>query len=225
MSDPFDLDAYFDTPTGEYIKQCVTASLDTFTQSIDTDKNIALNCPFLDMPHFIQGVTSPLLSKNAWFIADTNALPFKNESIACFIGLAVLENADNPLEALYEIARVLKPNARAWVGCIRRDSAWQNAHAAPLFGANEGLSTTECLSLFAEAGLSIEHMNGALYTAPQSHYGMMADVKEHIGQALLPFGYGLHMMKAVKIVHAPVTPSGGVKMRARFNPAQNPNYA
>jgi SAM-dependent methyltransferase len=60
-------------------------------------------------------VSEGVAERTLWICCSAERLPFASEAFASALAIAVIEHVPNDLAALKEIARVLRPDGRAWV--------------------------------------------------------------------------------------------------------------
>ncbi len=115
--------------------------------------------------------------------ADVDKLPFANQSFEAVVSVNALEFAQNPLEAVQEIARVLVPGGRAIIATFNKLSPWgipgivrmirpENDVATPRF-----MSKSDLTKLIKTSGLILEDIKDRAGYLP---------VKSTLGRLKLP---------------------------------------
>ncbi|MCX6085530.1 MAG: methyltransferase domain-containing protein [Caldiserica bacterium] len=105
--------------------------------------------------------------------ADMIKLPYENRTFDMVVSIAALEFSADPLLALMEMARVLRPGGKLVVGVLNADSPWADArreHAKreeSIYGAAHFLSSSDLRMLFHRTGtFGALTMESCLYTLP-----------------------------------------------------------
>jgi ubiquinone/menaquinone biosynthesis C-methylase UbiE len=113
-------------------------------------------------------------SQYIWYEqADMAKLPYENRTFDMVVSITALEFAADPLLALMEMARVLRPGGKLVVGVLNNDSPWADArreHAkreASIYGAAHFFSSSDLRLLFHRAGtFGALTMESCIYTFP-----------------------------------------------------------
>jgi len=109
-----------------------------------------------------------------WFDqADMSKLPYENRTFDVVLSITALEFSDDPLSALMEMARVLKPGGKLIVGVLNSDSPWADARRErakreeSIYGSANFLSPKELRQLFHRTGtFGALTMESCIYTLP-----------------------------------------------------------
>lgn len=157
---------------------------------------------------------------NLTCLTDEFNLPLPNALFDRILCVHALEETEDPVELLREVARVLAPSGRTILVVAARNGLWSNAEATP-FGNGRPYTRRQLESLLREAELEPSGWTRALYVPPFGWAARWAEGFEQVGAWLWPRFAGLILMEAVKQTYA-VKPKG-VKARARvFNPVPLP---
>jgi SAM-dependent methyltransferase len=153
-------------------------------------------------------------------LSDEFSLPLPNALFDRILCVHALEETEDPVELLREVARVLAPSGRTILVVAARNGLWSNAEATP-FGHGRPYTRRQLEALLREAELEPSGWTRALYVPPFGWAARWAEGFEQVGAWLWPRFAGLILMEAVKQTYA-VKPKG-VKARARvFNPVPLP---
>ena len=105
--------------------------------------------------------------------ADMAKLPYENRTFDMVVSITALEFAADPLLALMEMARVLRPGGKLVVGVLNNDSPWADARRerakreASIYGAAHFFSSSDLRSLFHRTGtFGALTMESCIYTFP-----------------------------------------------------------
>ena len=114
---------------------------------------------------------------------------------------------------LQEIWRVLKSNGRLLVIVPNRNGLWARADWSP-FGQGTPYSASQIIHYLHDNLFTHEHTEGALYMLPSKSNTLLksAGLFERIGQSILPFGAGVHIVEATKQTYARSGPDSGSKV-------------
>jgi ubiquinone/menaquinone biosynthesis C-methylase UbiE len=104
-------------------------------------------------------------------------LPYENRTFDMVVSITALEFATDPLLALMEMARVLRPGGKLVVGVLNNDSPWADArreHAkrepsiyGAIYGAARSFSSSDLRSLFHRTGtFGAPTMESCIYILP-----------------------------------------------------------
>jgi len=158
-----------------------------------------------------QGVEAwPGGDRNRACLIEDTSLPLANALFDRVLAVHALEEADNPLALLVEIARVLAPAGRVIIAVTARHGLWANAENSP-FGHGRPFSRRQIEKLVRESELEPVGWTRALYLPPLSWASQWAEGFEQVGALLWPTFSGLILMEAMKQTFA-VRPIG---LRAR----------
>lgn len=110
-----------------------------------------------------------------WFDqADMSKLPYENRTFDMVVSITALEFADDPLIALMEMARVLKPGGKLILGILNSDSPWADARRErakreeSIYGSANFLSPRDLRQLFHRTGtFGALTMESCIYTLPE----------------------------------------------------------
>jgi SAM-dependent methyltransferase len=145
-------------------------------------------------------------------LADEAQLPFPNALFDRILVIHALEEADDPLELMREVWRVLAPAGRVIVAAANRRGVWCNAESTPL-GHGAPFTRSQLEGLVRDAQLEPVAWSRALFAPPLRWTAGWADALEQAGQRLWPAFSGLILLEAVKQTFA-------VKPRGRRAPAR-----
>lgn len=145
-------------------------------------------------------------------LADEFALPLANALFDRILCVHALEESDDPVELLREVARVLAPSGRVILTVAARNGLWSNAEATP-FGHGRPYTRGQLEALLREADLEPSGWTRALYVPPFGWAARWAEGFEQVGARIWPRFSGLILMEAVKQTFA-VKPKGA-KARVR----------
>jgi len=145
-------------------------------------------------------------------LADEAQLPFPNALFDRILVIHALEEADDPLELMREVWRVLAPAGRVIVAAANRRGVWCNAESTPL-GHGAPFTRGQLEGLVRDAQLEPVAWSRALFAPPLTWTAGWADALEQAGQRLWPAFSGLILLEAVKQTFA-------VKPRGRRAPAR-----
>ena len=105
-----------------------------------------------------------------FLLANAEYLPFRDRSFDLVTMVTVLAFVGQPLAALREVARVLKPGGRLVIGDLSPWSLWAASRrirswlgVAPMWKAASFRSAEELRNLVRAAGLHTEGASGAIY--------------------------------------------------------------
>ena len=105
--------------------------------------------------------------------ADMAKLPYENRTFDMVVSITALEFAADPLLALMEMARVLRPGGKLVVGVLNNDSPWADARRerakreASIYGTAHFFSSSDLRLLFHRTGtFGALTMESCIYTFP-----------------------------------------------------------
>jgi len=105
--------------------------------------------------------------------ADMAKLPYENRTFDMVVSITALEFAVDPLLALMEMARVLRPGGKLVVGVLNNDSPWADARRerakreASIYGTAHFFSSSDLRLLFHRTGtFGALTMESCIYTFP-----------------------------------------------------------
>ncbi|MHB8106954.1 MAG: class I SAM-dependent methyltransferase [Candidatus Cryosericum sp.] len=105
--------------------------------------------------------------------ADMAKLPYENRTFDLVVSITALEFATDPLLALMEMARVLRPGGKLIVGVLNNDSPWADARRerakreASIYGTAHFFSSSDLRLLFHRTGtFGALTMESCIYTLP-----------------------------------------------------------
>ena len=201
----YDLETFYDIPCGQFVS-------DTLKPFIHTEHNtlsIGYTAPF-ELKNEL--CASPFVDHDTDIIVDLTALPFDKKSIEHIVMMHALEFSPDPQKTLHEVSRILQPNATITIVTPNTGGTWAGNDQSP-FGYGIAFSMETLFDMASKARLRIHEQHGALYLPPRATYGFFANAIEKIGETILPFGYGLHILTLEKTTYAPADPPNGLKIR------------
>lgn len=105
--------------------------------------------------------------------ADMAQLPYANRTFDTVVSITALEYAGDQLQALMEMARVLRPGGKLIVGVLNNDSPWADARRErakreeSIYGSAQFLSSSDLRLLFHRTGtFGALTMESCVYTLP-----------------------------------------------------------
>lgn len=145
-----------------------------------------------------QGVEAwPLGGPNRACLAHEAALPLANALFDRVLAVHALEESDDPVALLREVARVLAPSGRAILAVTARHGPWANAETTP-FGHGRPFSRRQLEAAVSEADLEPMGWTRALYAPPLAWAARWAEGFERAGARLWPPFAGLILIEAAK---------------------------
>lgn len=154
-----------------------------------------------------QGVVNwPCSGPSSTALVDPTAMPLPDACIDRALVVHALETADQPLELLNEVWRVLTPGGRMILVAPNRAGVWARVDTTP-FGQGQPYSRSQLRDLMRRALFSPIHWSEALYAPPFERPLLLrsAPAFEAIGGRLSLPGAGVHLVEATKQVYRPVT--------------------
>jgi SAM-dependent methyltransferase len=139
----------------------------------------------------------PAGAANRACLVEDAALPFPNALFDRLLAVHALEESDNPLATLHEIARVLAPTGRVILAVTARHGLWADAEHTP-FGHGRPFSRRQLERLVREAELEPLSWTRALYAPPVAWAARWAEGFEQAGARLWPPFAGVILMEAIK---------------------------
>jgi SAM-dependent methyltransferase len=135
-------------------------------------------------------------------LVDETALPLTDSAVDRVILVHALEMADDALELLREIWRVLAPNGRLLAVVPNRRGLWARIDTTP-FGHGRPYSRTQITNILRESWFTPNGWGEALYVPPiaRGWFLRSASAWERTGSTLsAPFA-GVHIVEATKQVY------------------------
>lgn len=140
-----------------------------------------------------------------YLLASAEQLPFRNQSFDNVTIVTVLAFVSEPLPAVREIARVLRPGGRLILGDLGKWNLWAASRRlrgwlglAPMWKAARFRSAGELCALMKAAGLRIGHVAGAVYYPRcRSLARLIAPIDPFLGR-LTTFGAAFVAIEATK---------------------------
>jgi len=145
-------------------------------------------------------------------LVDDRALPYPNALFDRILLIHSLEEADDPLNLLREVWRVLAPSGRVIVIVANRHGFWSDAESTP-FGHGRPFTRRQLEELLREAELEPVAWSRALFAPPLAFAARWAEGFERVGARLWSPLAGVILLEAVKQTFA-VKPKGR-RVRAR----------
>lgn len=169
-----------------------------------------------------QGVVNwPSKGPSSSALIDITALPLPDSCIDRALIVHALEMADQPIEFMCEVWRVLAPGGRMILVAPNRAGVWARVDATP-FGHGRPYSGSQLRSLLRDTLFSPVYWGDALYAPPFERPYLLrsAPMFEKIGAKLSLPGAGVHIIEATKQLYRPALTRRSVRRRAiEFQPA------
>ncbi len=131
-----------------------------------------------------------------WFDqADMAQLPYPNRTFDMVVSITALEFAGDQLQALMEMARVLRPGGKLVVGVLNNDSPWADARRErakreeSIYGSAHFVSSSDLRLLFHRTGtFGALTMESCVYTLPteETVQDRSASRRELLGRLFRP---------------------------------------
>lgn len=158
-----------------------------------------------------QGATQwPVGQKNMVLMSRDHRLPIENASIDRILLIHHLEFSNDMHKAMREIWRVLKPNGRLMVIVPNRMGVWARADWSP-FGHGRPFTHMQLSQCLRDSLFQPKASRTALFVPPLPDSPVImksANIIERMGQSILPFVAGVHIIEASKQVYARADDSG-----------------
>lgn len=158
----------------------------------------------------------PVDGKNLTCLSEETELPLETNSVDRILMIHSLEYSEISKQTLQEVWRVLKSNGRMLLIVPNRAGLWARADWSP-FGQGTPYSASQIVRYLKDNLFVHERTEEALFMPPFSSSIVMKSAGwfEYLGQSIVPFAAGVHMVEASKQLYArPGTPSG-TKVRVR----------
>ncbi len=208
--DVLDLRRFYATPLGQAAREMIRRKVVEAWNGVTGLDVLGLGyaTPFLDglegarrtvaaMPA-AQGVEAwPAGARNLASLMDETALAFPNALFDRILVAHGLEEADEPLDVLREVWRVLAPSGRVIIVAASRLGVWSDAEHTP-FGHGRPFTRGQLELLVREAELEPLAWSRALYAPPLAWTAGWAEGFEQVGSRLWPQFSGLILLEAVK---------------------------
>ena len=157
-------------------------------------------------------------------IALEDSLPLRTESITHVVMTHLLESAPEPAAMMAEIHRVMEPEGKLLLIVANRAGLWARRDDT-LLGMGQPYTIAQIDALLRGAKLGITRIRPALMVPPMASdiwFSRLSHVLEPVAP-FLPFFCGLHVVEAVKKVHAlpPGTKSPVTEKAGWVKPAVN----
>lgn len=158
----------------------------------------------------------PQDDKNLVCLAEESELPLEASSVDRIVLVHNLEFSEFPQAHLAEIWRILKPSGRVLVIVPCRSGFWARADWSPL-GQGKPYSAEQLNQQMRDAMFLFERAEHALFMPPIKFAPLLrlSHWIERIGQKVLPFMGGVHMMEFSKQLYAGANSGGGSKVTVR----------
>jgi SAM-dependent methyltransferase len=152
-------------------------------------------------------------------LVDEYDLPLLESSIDHVLCVHGLEAAENPLDMLQEIWRVMAPQGRLVLVVPNRRGLWATTDSSP-FGQGQPFSRRQISGLLKDAQFSVVALRHALFMPPTGGrlFGKLAPAVERVGAYSVSRFSGVIIVQAMKQVYAF---SSGKRAR-RFVPQMRP---
>ncbi len=164
--------------------------------------------------------------KNKVMYAQMHHLPIETNSIDRVLMVHDIEHNTDVNLYLSEIWRVLKSNGRLLVVAPNRSGIWARNDKTP-FGQGHPYSVRQLCRLLDDNKFVHERTEEALFMPPISYPPILklAPLFEGIGQSILPFVAGVHIVEVSKQLYAKADKGTGSKVSARVNTGLMPKPA
>lgn len=151
----------------------------------------------------------PQEKKNLVFLCDEDRLPIETNSVDRVLLVHSLECCEDLQATLREAWRVLKANGRLMVIVPNRTGLWARADWSP-FGQGSPFTVGQICFYLRDNLFVQERTQSALFMPPLRVSFVMrsAMLLEKVGQNILPFMSGIHIIEASKQVYAGVDKKG-----------------
>ncbi|MCX8999195.1 class I SAM-dependent methyltransferase [Rhizobiaceae bacterium BDR2-2] len=212
-TDIVDLRQFYSSRLGHLAEQSITAALRTVWPRLPDERLVGLGyaVPFLDsffegtertfafMPAPQGAVNWPVGAKSATALVFDEELPLPDASIDRVLMVHCLEFAENPVETLKEIWRVLAPGGRLVIVVPNRRGLWARLEHTP-FGSGRPYSRGQLTGLLRQTNFTPGAFAEALLFPPSPHGYMLKPWRtlEAIGRRLWPAFSGVTVVEAQK---------------------------
>lgn len=236
--DVLDLRSFYASPLGAVAQRLIASVIERqWTSCVGLSVlGVGFAIPYLDRlrPDAVrtlafmpaeQGVVNwPPDGLSASALVDVTALPLPDSCMDRVLVVHALEMADQPVEFLSEVWRVLAPGGRMILVAPNRAGVWARVDKTP-FGHGQPYSGSQLRTLLRNALFTPVYWGEALYAPPfQRPYLMRsAPMFEKIGSRLSLPGAGVHIIEATKQLYRPTLARRSLRRRAiEFQPALAP---
>lgn len=139
-----------------------------------------------------------------------HALPLESASYEQIVAVHMLEQTPDPIDGLKETWRVLKSGGKLILIVSNRNGLWSRTDRSP-FGNGRPFSSKQAVTLLEMAGFICEDIHPAIYLFPAKNRTLLRASRwfQRIGNYLMIFPAGVHIVVAQKQLYSPITPSKG----------------
>ncbi len=172
-----------------------------------------------------QGVIHwPQGAANRSALVDECDLPLLESMVDVALVVHGLEHAENPLDMLQEVWRVLAPQGRIILVVPNRRGLWAASESTP-FGHGQPFSSGQISNLLKEAKFTATHWRSALYLPPFHNETMLKTARSFdiAGERLLQRFAGVTIVEAMKQVYAFSSGKRARRLVPRFRPVLLPS--
>ena len=212
-TDIVDLRQFYSSRLGRLAEESIAMALASVWPRLPDERLVGLGyaVPFLDrlcegtertfafMPAAQGAVNWPVGERSATALVFEEELPLPDASIDRVLMVHSLEFAENPLETLKEIWRVLAPGGRLVIVAPNRRGLWARLEHTP-FGSGRPYSRGQLTGLLRQANFTPGAFAEALFFPPSSHGYALRPWRtlDTVGRRLWPAFSGATVVEAQK---------------------------
>jgi SAM-dependent methyltransferase len=238
-SDIVDLRSFYASLLGRLAERSITMALASIWSKIPDERLVGLGytVPWLDrfgadaervlslMPARQGAMCWPAQGPSATALVFDEELPLVDSSIDRVLLVHSLEHAENPLETLKEIWRVMAPGGRLVVVVPNRRGMWARFEHTP-FGTGRPFSRTQLTSLLRDANFTPGPWADALFFPPSRRRWVLEfyNILESSGRRFWPIFSGVIVVEAQKRLYQGI-PVAKRASRRVFVPVLSPKGA
>jgi SAM-dependent methyltransferase len=172
-----------------------------------------------------QGVVHwPQGAANRSALVDECDLPLLESMVDVALVVHGLEHAENPLDMLQEVWRVMAPQGRLILIVPNRRGLWAASESTP-FGHGQPFSNGQISQLLRDAKFTITQWRSALYLPPFKSEALLQTARgfDVAGERLLNRFAGVTIVEAMKQVYAFSSGKRARRLLPRFRPVLLPS--